>query len=102
MNKYEKAVRTDGGIGVNDHYVRVGGEALDQRDELRVAYEHRAEHCAHFAARDLEVLDDVRDLLEPIRLALEALAARSCDHLRAPPHQHMTLASGQTARTNAS
>ena len=69
---------------MHHHYVCVGGEALDERDELRVAHEHRAEHRAHFAARDLKMLHDVRHLLEAVLLALEALAARPRDYLRAP------------------
>ena len=75
------SLRTDGRVGHYDHDVGVGGEHVDERGERRVAHLHRLERGRDLAAAQLELLDDVADLLEPVHISvLLPLAVR--DHLQ--------------------
>lgn len=64
------ALRTDIGVGHDDHDVGVGGQQLDEGGEARVPHLHRLELRCRFAATQLELLDDVADLLEAMLIAV--------------------------------
>ena len=52
----------------NDHYVGVCRKAVNVGGEHGVAHFHTREVRRHFAATQLELLYDVADLLEPMRV----------------------------------
>lgn len=53
-------LRTNGGIGDDDHYVGVGRELIDVGRKCAVLDLHSLELCLRLAAAELELLDDVR------------------------------------------
>ena len=56
------------GVAHNDHYVGTGGELVDERGKLLVLDHHGLELVVGLDAAQLELLDNVRNLLEPVNV----------------------------------
>ena len=68
--------RLDARVADDDHDVRVRCESVDERAELAVLHLHALELGLRLAAAQLELLDDVADLFEPVSVELVDLALR--------------------------
>ena len=54
----------DLGVWANDHDIGRRGELINEADEFLVSHDHGLELIVSLDARELELLDDVRDFLE--------------------------------------
>lgn len=66
----ERSRRGYGRVRHNHHDIGVGGEDIDESSEVGVSHLHALEGGGQFTAAQLELLDDVADLLEPVCVSL--------------------------------